>query len=163
MRAPLLRLGTRGSPLALIQTREVAARLAAARPELAEPGAIGIVPIATTGDRVQDRRLSDIGNKGLFIKELEEALADGRIDAAVHSMKDVETWIPPRFVIAAVLPREDPRDALLSATGVALDALPARAVVGTSSLRRQAQILRRRPDLSVITFRGNVDSRIRKL
>ena len=131
MRAPLLRLGTRGSPLALTQAREVAARLGAAHPELAEPGAIDIVPIATTGDRVQDRRLSDIGNKGLFIKELEEALADGRIDAAAHSMKDVESVRPGALHIAAMLPRADVRDRLIGAS--AIGSLTQGARVGTSS------------------------------
>ena len=139
------------------------ARLIAAHPHLADPDGVEIVPIVTTGDRVQDRRLSEIGNKGLFVKEIEQALADGRIDLAVHSMKDVETWIDPRFAIAAVLPREDPRDALICFGAGSVADLPPGAVVGTSSLRRQAQLLALRPDLRVIAFRGNVETRIRKI
>src|SRR5690606_9094395 len=110
-----------------------------------------------------DRPLSAIGNKGLFVKEIEQALSDRRIDLAVHSMKDVETWIDPRFVIAAVLPREDPRDALICFGADRIAALPAGASVGTSSLRRQAQLLALRPDLSIVTLRGNVETRIRKI
>jgi hydroxymethylbilane synthase len=161
---PRLRLGTRGSPLALAQAREVRARLAAAHAELAaEEAAVEIVVIKTTGDRVQDRTLAEIGGKGLFTKEIEEALSDGRIDGAVHSMKDVPTWLPEGLMIGAVLPREDPRDALFSARGDSLAALPAGAVVGTASLRRQAQVLLARPDLDVVPFRGNVQTRLRKL
>lgn len=160
----ILRIGTRGSPLALAQARETARRLGAAFPELAADGAVEIVAIKTTGDRVQDRALAEIGGKGLFTKELEDALIDGSIDLAVHSMKDVATWLPPGLEIACLLPREDPRDALFARDGVTgLDDLPAGAVVGTASLRRQAQVLARRPDVSVITFRGNVESRLRKL
>lgn len=158
-----LRLGTRGSPLALWQARHVAEKLAAAYPSLAEDGAIEIVEIRTTGDRVQNRLLSEIGGKGLFAKEIEEALAAGDIDIAVHSMKDVETFLPDGFVIAAVLERADPRDAFISASGEGLDALPAGARVGTASLRRKAQILARRPDLVVTPFRGNVQTRLGKL
>lgn len=158
-----IRIGTRGSPLALAQAEQVRARLFAADPTLANPDDIAIVPIVTTGDRVQDRPLSAIGNKGLFVKEIEQALADRRIDLAVHSMKDVETWIDPRFVIAAVLPREDPRDALICFGADRIAALPAGASVGTSSLRRQAQLLALRPDLSIVTLRGNVETRIRKI
>ncbi len=160
---PRLRLGTRGSPLALAQANEVRARLASADPELAAEDAVEIVVITTTGDRIQDRTLADIGGKGLFTKEIEEALLAGRIDAAVHSMKDVPTWLPEGLEIGAILPREDPRDALFSAGGQDLAGLPAGAVVGTASLRRQAQVLMARPDLKVVPFRGNVQTRLRKL
>lgn len=158
-----LRIGTRGSPLALWQANRVADDLRKAHPQLQPDGAIEIVVIQTTGDRVQNRLLSEIGGKGLFAKEIEEAMADGRIDIAVHSMKDVETFLPDGFVIAAVLERADHRDALISANGETLDALPAGARVGTASLRRRAQILARRPDLKVVPFRGNVGTRIGKL
>ena len=138
-----LRIGTRGSPLALWQARAVQAALAAAVPDLAAEGAIEIVVIRTTGDRVQDRTLSEIGGKGLFTKEIEEQLAGGGIDLAVHSMKDMPT--------------------LLAMAPGGIEALPSGAVVGTASLRRQAQILHRRPDLRVVPFRGNVDTRLAKL
>jgi hydroxymethylbilane synthase len=160
---PLLRLGTRGSPLALAQAAEVRRRLAAAHPELAAEGAVATVIIKTTGDRIQDRALSEIGGKGLFTKEIEEALIAGEIDAAVHSMKDVPTWLPEGLTVEHLLPREDPRDAFFSPHGTRLADLPRGAVVGTASLRRQAQILARRPDLKVVTFRGNVATRLRKL
>ncbi|MEO3434234.1 hydroxymethylbilane synthase [Inquilinus sp. CAU 1745] len=160
----ILRIGTRGSPLALAQARETARRLGAAFPELAAEGAVEIVVIKTTGDRVQDRALAEIGGKGLFTKEIEEALIDRSIDLAVHSMKDVATWLPPGLEIACLLPREDPRDAFFARDSMAgLDDLPPGAIVGTASLRRQAQVLARRPDVSVVTFRGNVESRLRKL
>ncbi|WP_207484667.1 hydroxymethylbilane synthase [Arenibaculum pallidiluteum] len=158
-----LRIGTRGSPLALAQAHQTRDRLAAAHPALAAPGAIEIVVIRTTGDRIQDRTLMEAGGKGLFTKEIEEDLAAARIDLAVHSMKDVPTWLPEGLEIVCMLPREDPRDAFISASGVRLDVLPQGAVVGTASLRRQAQILARRPDLRVIPFRGNVQTRLRKL
>jgi len=160
---PRLRLGTRGSPLALAQANEVRARLAAAHAELSGEAAVEIVVIATTGDKIQDRALAEIGGKGLFTKEIEEALLAGRIDAAVHSMKDVPTWLPEGLEISTILPREDPRDALFSSRGDSLAALPAGAVVGTASLRRQAQVLLARPDLEVVPFRGNVQTRLRKL
>ncbi len=160
---PLLRVGTRGSRLALAQAEEVRARLAAAHGELAGDGAVEIVVITTSGDKIQDRALAEIGGKGLFTKEIEEALLDGAIDLAVHSMKDVPTWLPEGLEISAVLPREDPRDALFAARGRSLAELPQGAVVGTSSLRRQAQVLMARPDLKVVTFRGNVQTRLRKL
>lgn len=160
----ILRIGTRGSPLALAQAHETARRLGAAFPELAAEGAVEIVVIKTTGDRVQDRALAEIGGKGLFTKEIEEALIDRSIDLAVHSMKDVATWLPPGLEIACLLPREDPRDAFFARDGMAgLGDLPPGAIVGTASLRRQAQVLARRPDVSVVTFRGNVESRLRKL
>ncbi|WP_119460629.1 hydroxymethylbilane synthase [Rhodospirillaceae bacterium SYSU D60014] len=158
-----LRIGTRGSPLALAQAREVRERLIAAHADLAAPGAVEIVPIKTTGDRVQDRPLSQVGGKGVFTKEIEEALLDGRIDFAVHSMKDMPTFLPDGLAITCLLPREDPRDALFAREGDSLATLPAGAVVGTASLRRQAQVLALRPDLRVVNFRGNVGSRLRKL
>jgi hydroxymethylbilane synthase len=160
---PRLRLGTRGSPLALAQANEVRARLAAAHPELSEQAAVEIVVIKTTGDQVQDRTLAEIGGKGLFTKEIEDALLAGRIDAAVHSMKDVPTWLPEGLEISTILPREDPRDAIFSAGGQDLAGLPAGSVVGTASLRRQAQVLLARPDLKVVPLRGNVETRLRKL
>ncbi len=158
-----LRLGTRGSPLALAQANEVRARLAGAHPELSEEAAVEIVVIKTTGDTIQDRTLAEIGGKGLFTKEIEEALLANRIDAAVHSMKDVPTWLPDGLEISTILPREDPRDAIVSAGGQDLAGLPAGSVVGTASLRRQAQVLLARPDLQVVPFRGNVETRLRKL
>lgn len=160
---PRLTLGTRGSPLALAQTHETRDRLAAAWPELAEEGAIAIQVIQTTGDLVQNRALSEIGGKGLFTKELDESMLDGRIDLAVHSMKDVPTVLPDGIVLPCVLPREDVRDAFLSLKYTGLDDLPEGAVIGSSSLRRGAQILHKRPDLKVVNFRGNVQSRLRKL
>ncbi len=161
MTGPLLRIGTRGSPLALAQAREARARLVAAHPALAE--ACEIVAIKTSGDRVRDRALAELGGKGLFTKEIEAALSDGRIDLAVHSMKDVPTWLPDGLEIAAVLPREDPRDALLSRHGGRIADLPRGAVFGTASLRRQAQVLALRPDLRCVLLRGNVDTRLKKL
>jgi len=125
--------------------------------------AVEIVTIRTTGDRVQDRRLAEIGGKGLFTKEIEEALFAGRVDLAVHSLKDVETWLPDGLEIACVLARDDPRDAFLSMQAPSLAALPKDAKIGTASLRRQAQLLLRRPDLTVVPIRGNVDTRLRKL
>ncbi|CAA6605740.1 hydroxymethylbilane synthase [Rhodospirillaceae bacterium LM-1] len=156
-----LRLGTRGSPLALAQAHETQARLAAAFPELA--GAVDIEIIKTTGDAVLDRPLAEIGGKGLFTKEIDEALLDGRIDLAVHSMKDVPTLIPDDTVMAALLPREDVRDAFISIKAKSLADLPTGAVVGTASLRRQAQILAKRPDLKVQSLRGNVQTRLKKI
>lgn len=152
-------LGTRGSPLALRQAEEVRGLLQAAHPGLD----VAIQEIAVVGDQVQDRPLSEIGGKGLFTKELDRAVLDGRCDAAVHSMKDVETWLADGIGIAAILEREDVRDAFLSPVAGSLSDLPAGAKVGTSSLRRKAQILDRRPDLQVVLFRGNVQTRLRKL
>ena len=157
------RIGTRGSPLALAQAEEVRARLTAAHPALAAEGAVEIVVITTTGDRDRSRPLSEIGGKGLFTKEIEEALLEDRIDLAVHSMKDVPTWLPEGLEISTILPREDARDALFSSVADSLTALPEGAVVGTVSLRRQAQLLALRPDLEVVPLRGNVDTRLRKL
>ena len=149
--------------MALCQTALVRDRLIAAHPELAAPDAVEIVTIRTTGDRVQDRRLADIGGKGLFTKEIDQALIDGHIDLAVHSLKDVETWLPDGLEIACVLPRDDPRDAFLSEKVPSLAALPQGACIGTASLRRQAQLLCRRPDLTIVPIRGNVNTRLRKL
>lgn len=156
-----IRIGTRGSPLALAQAHEVRRRLIAAHgtPE----SLIEIVVIRTSGDRIQDRPLSEIGGKGLFTKEIEEALLAGGIDLAVHSMKDMPTVLPDGLEISSHLPREDVRDAFLSPRAATLADLPPGAVVGTSSLRRQAQVLRARPDLRVVPFRGNVETRLRKL
>ena len=161
--AALLRIGTRGSPLALAQAHQVRDRLRAAHEELARDDALEIVVIKTSGDKFLDRPLADIGGKGLFTKEIEEALLDKRIDLAVHSMKDVPTWLPGGLTIGAILPRADPRDAFFSRMADSLDALPEGALVGSASLRRQAQIRLCRPDLEVVTFRGNVQSRLRKL
>lgn len=158
-----LRIGTRGSPMARHQTALVRDRLIAAHPGLGAAGALEIVTIRTTGDRVQDRLLAEIGGKGLFTKEIEQALISGAIDLAVHSLKDMETWLPDGLEIGCVLARDDPRDALLSPSAASLALLPAGARIGTASLRRQAQLLRRRPDLSVIPIRGNVDTRLDKL
>ncbi len=162
MTAPLLRLGTRGSPLALTQTGLVRDALAKAVPALAAPGAIEIVAIKTTGDVIQDRPLSEAGGKGLFVKEIEEALLQRRIDAAVHSMKDMPTAQPPGLAISAFLPREDARDVLIAGDLARIDELPQGAIVGTSALRRKALLLHRRPDLQIVTLRGNVDTRLAK-
>jgi len=158
---PLIRIGTRGSKLALVQAHETRNRLMVAH-GLGE-GAVEIVTITTTGDRNPDRPLAEIGGKGLFTKEIEEALISGAIDLAVHSMKDMPAVIPEGLAIAAYLPREDARDALVSPLAKRISDLPRGAVVGTSSVRRAAQLLRRRPDLKIVPFRGNVDTRIRKL
>ncbi len=163
MTTPLLKLGTRGSPLALVQAEEVRRRLGEAHPELAAEGAVEIVVIRTSGDKIQDRTLSEIGGKGLFVKELDEAQLDRQIDIAVHSMKDLPTWLPDGLEIGAVLPREDPRDALFCSDAGSLAELPSGAVVGTASLRRQAQVLLARPDVTVVPLRGNVGTRLRKL
>ncbi len=152
--ARILRIGTRGSKLALVQANMVAARLGAA---------CEIVVLKTTGDRIQDRPLADAGGKGLFVKELEDALLDGRIDLAVHSMKDVPVDLPPGLAIAALLPREDPRDAFVSNAWPSLAGLPEGARIGTSSVRRAAQVARLRPDLECVLLRGNVDTRLAKL
>lgn len=157
----LIRIGTRGSALALAQAHETRARLMAAH-DLPEE-AFEIVVIKTTGDMVLDRPLSEIGGKGLFTKEIEEALYDGRIDLAVHSSKDMPTVLPDGLAITAFLPREDVRDAFISEHWSSLADLPEGAVVGTASLRRQALVKRLRPDLEVVTFRGNVQTRMEKL
>jgi hydroxymethylbilane synthase len=156
-----LKIGTRGSPLALAQAHETRDRLMVAHtlPE----AAFEIVVIKTTGDRITDRSLSEIGGKGLFTKEIEDALLAGEIDIAVHSMKDMPTALPTGLDISCLLPREDVRDAFVSLTHGSLAEMPDGAVVGTSSLRRRAQLMNRRPDLRVVEFRGNVQTRLRKL
>ncbi|MEM7211840.1 MAG: hydroxymethylbilane synthase [Pseudomonadota bacterium] len=156
-----LRIGTRGSPLALAQAYETRDRLMAAH-ELPEE-AFEVEVIQTTGDAVQNRALSEIGGKGLFTKEIEEQLTDGRIGIAVHSMKDMPTVLPEGLMISCLLPREDVRDAFVSHSFAAIANLPKGTVVGSSSLRRRAQLLNRRPDLQVVEFRGNVQTRLRKL
>jgi hydroxymethylbilane synthase len=158
-----LRIGTRGSKLARVQTDLVCQALAAAHPELAAPGALEPVAIRTTGDRITDRPLAELGGKGLFCKELEIALLERRIDLAVHSIKDLPTWLPDGLVIGAVLARADPRDVLIARAATAIADLPQRALIGTASVRRKAQLLARRPDLRIVNFRGNVDTRLRKL
>ena len=156
-----LRIGTRGSPLALAQAHETRDRLAAAF-EL-PVSAFEVVKIKTTGDAVLDRPLKEIGGKGLFTREIEQALIDGGIDIAVHSMKDMPVEQPEGLTLDTYLPREDMRDAFVSQRHAALADLPEGTVVGTSSLRRRAQLLWRRPDLTVVEFRGNVQTRLRKL
>ena len=158
-----LRIGTRGSPLALAQAAELRRRLAAAHPRLEAPDAVVITVIKTTGDAVQDRTLAALGGKGLFTKEIEEALLDGRIDCAAHSMKDMPTWLPDGLAIGCLLPREDTRDALFARRGDSIATLPQGAVVGTASLRRAAQLLAQRPDLKIVPLRGNVGTRMAKL
>ncbi len=158
---PPIRIGTRGSPLALAQAHEVRAKLMAAHSR--KESDFEIVVIKTTGDKILDRPLSEVGGKGLFTKELEDALLAREIDLAVHSMKDMQTLLPEGLAIGAVLEREDVRDAFISLKYSSLDEMPAGAVVGTSSLRRQAQVKRLRPDLEVVGFRGNVQTRLKKL
>ena len=156
-----LRIGTRGSPLALAQAHETRARLAAAF-DLPHK-AFEIVVIKTTGDKVLDRPLKEIGGKGLFTREIEEDLLSGAIDIAVHSMKDMPVLQPEGLLLDCYLPREDVRDAFVSLKFDSLDALPAGTKVGSSSLRRRAQLTARRPDLEVVEFRGNVQTRMKKL
>ena len=157
----LLRLGTRGSPLALAQAAMVRARLAAAHG--VDEARIPLTVIRTTGDKIQDRTLAQAGGKGLFTKEIEEALIARSIDLAVHSAKDMPTVLPDGLTITAVLPREDARDVFISRVAKTLQELRPGAVVGTASLRRQAIVKRLRPDLTVVPIRGNVDTRLRKL
>jgi hydroxymethylbilane synthase len=169
-RALPLRVGTRGSPLALYQTRHFLQVLTTFCPVLRGLEVFEEHAINTTGDIVQDRRLADIGGKGLFAKEIHEALLDGRIDFAVHSLKDLETELPPGIVLACTMRREDARDALILGPNCQpVDAadpytcLPGGAIIGTSSVRRQAQLLHARPDLHIVTLRGNVQTRLSKL
>jgi hydroxymethylbilane synthase len=159
--AVLFRIGARGSKLSLAQTELVRAALAARLD--ADAAALEVVPITTSGDTIQDRRLIEAGGKGLFTKELDDALLDRRIDLAVHSLKDLPTRLPDGIALACVPEREDPRDAFVSPRARSLNELPPGANVGTASLRRQAQTLFARPDLGVVTLRGNVDTRLRKL
>lgn len=161
MQVSTVRIGTRGSPLALAQAHQVRALLMAAHglPE----DRFAICVIKTAGDQILDRPLSEVGGKGLFTKEIEDALSSRAIDLAVHSAKDMSTKLPDGLAIGAVLEREDVRDAFISLTYGSLAEMPAGAVIGTSSLRRQAQVKRARPDLQVVGFRGNVQTRLAKL
>ena len=160
-KSPVLRIGTRGSPLALWQAHAVQAALAEALN--VAPAEVAVEVIRTTGDQIQDRALSEAGGKGLFTKELEEALLDGRVDLAVHSAKDVATYLPEGLHLAGYLPRADVRDALILKSGAGLADLPAGARVGTASLRREAQLRRLRPDLKVELLRGNVHTRLARV
>lgn len=162
-RVSILRIGTRGSPLALAQAYETRAKLMETHSELAEEGAIEIIIIKTTGDKILNQPLADIGGKGLFTKEIDEALLASEIDIAVHSMKDVPTYLPEGMILPCNLPREDVRDVFISLTAKSLAELQPGSVVGSASLRRQSQILFRYPNLKVINFRGNVQTRLRKL
>jgi hydroxymethylbilane synthase len=157
----LLTLGTRGSALALAQAEEVRRRLAAAH--RIDPEAIAVRVISTTGDRLADRPLGEAGGKGLFSKEIEAAIAAGEVDVGVHSSKDMATMLPDGLVLSAFLEREDIRDAFVSLRYAGLDELPPGARLGTSSIRRAAQMLRHRPDLEIVGFRGNVQTRLKKL
>jgi hydroxymethylbilane synthase len=165
-----LRVGTRRSPLALVQTRAFLDVLVRFCPVLRQMNVFEEHAIQTTGDAVQNRRLAEIGGKGLFAKEIHEALADGRVDFAVHSLKDLETALPPGIVLACTLAREDARDAIILGDGCGApdperpyDALPLGALIGTDSVRRQAQLLHARPDLRAASMRGNVERRLAKL
>lgn len=151
-------LGTRGSALALWQSNFVASRLS----EIAGIE-IEIKKIRTKGDKILDAPLAKIGDKGLFVKEIENELMKGSIDLAVHSLKDMPTAVPRGLSLGAILEREDPRDALISKSGVGLDQLPSGTTVATSSLRRRAQLLKYRPDLKLVDVRGNLDTRVRKM
>jgi hydroxymethylbilane synthase len=156
----LLRIGTRGSPLALAQAHEVRRRLAAAHG--CDESRLAIVVIRTSGDMIQDRPLSEAGGKGLFTKEIDAAMLNGEIDVAVHSSKDLPTFLPEGVTIAGYLPREDVRDAFVSTRADSLAALPRGATLGTASLRRLAQVKRLRPDIRAALLRGNVETRLRK-
>ena len=160
---PRWRIGSRGSPLALAQANEFKNLLLLNYPDLAADDLIEIIPIKTTGDKIQDRDLANIGGKGLFTKEIEEALLANQIDFAVHSMKDVPTILPEGLEIPCLLPRRNPLDAWFSRDHFSLANLPSGSIVGTSSLRRKSQILARRPDLKVVPLRGNVQTRLEKL
>lgn len=164
MQTPI-RIGTRGSPLALAQTHAVIATLARVHGWSTEEASrrTSIVVIKTSGDRIQDRPLADLGGKGLFAKEIEEALLSNAIDCAVHSLKDMPTLLPEGLVLDCVLEREDPRDALIARPGMRLSDLPMNAVVGTCSVRRQALLLNVRPDLKIVMLRGNVETRLSRV
>lgn len=151
--------GSRGSPLALTQSGTVTAKLARLTGEAELP----IESFVTSGDRIADRRLQDAGGKGLFTKELDEALLDGRIDAAIHSLKDLPTVMPDGIALAAIPSREDPRDAFVSQKAKTLMELPEGSVIGTASLRRQAQTLHLRPDLKIVTLRGSIQTRLKRM
>jgi hydroxymethylbilane synthase len=154
-----VRIGTRGSQLALRQAEEIAAGLRRAWPRVE----VELVPIRTSGDRLATAHLAEVGGKGLFVQEIDDALREGRVDLAVHSLKDLPGERPRDLVLAAFPPREDPRDVLVAARPTTIAALPAGARVGTSSLRRSVQLLARRPDVASVPIRGNVDTRLRKL
>jgi hydroxymethylbilane synthase len=160
-----IRIGTRGSPLALAQTRLVIAALARAHGWTQDEAAARthVVTVKTSGDRIQDRPLADLGGKGLFAKELEEALLRNEIDCAVHSLKDMPTALPEGLILECILPREDPRDALVCSIASSIAALPTGARFATGSVRRQAQVLNLRPDLTILPLRGNVDTRLAKV
>lgn len=160
---PLVRIGTRGSPLALAQAYETKRRLGETFPELAPEGAVDIIVLKTSGDMILDKALKEIGGKGLFTKELDVALLNNEVDICVHSMKDVPTWLVPGTVLPCNLPREDTRDVFISPKAKSLDDLPDGAVIGSASLRRQAQLLAKNPTWKVVNFRGNVQTRLRKL
>lgn len=162
MTTKMLRIGTRASPLALAQSEEVRLRLLDAHPGLKQ-GQIELVPMTTSGDKVQDKLLGEIGGKGLFTKEIEDALLAGEVDMAVHSMKDMPTELPEGLEISCLLEREDPFDAFISADGSSLDDLPDGARIGTASLRRGAQMKHYRPDFQIVPLRGSVQTRLRKL
>ena len=165
MSKPIIRIASRGSPLALTQSRLVRSALAKAHgwPAAHIEELCPILAIRTTGDKIQDRPLADAGGKGLFVKEIEEALLAGEADIAVHSMKDMPAIQPPGLVIAAVLEREDPHDVFLGSDKQTFSRLKPNARLGTSSVRRQAQALRARPDLEIVALRGNVETRLAKL
>jgi hydroxymethylbilane synthase len=154
-----LRIGTRGSRLALWQAHWVQHQLE----QLHSGLTVSLVPITTQGDKILDVPLAKVGGKGLFVKELEEALYDGSVDLAVHSMKDVPSVLPPGLILPCIPPREDPRDALITPNGRGFAQLPRGARIGTSALRRQAQLLHQRPDLRIVSLRGNVETRLRKM
>jgi len=160
---PLIRIGTRGSPLALAQAYETKRRLGEEWPELAEEGAVEIKVIKTSGDMILDKALKEIGGKGLFTKELDVALLGDDCDICVHSMKDVPTWLVPKTILPVNLPREDTRDAFISNKAKSIEDLPDGSVIGSASLRRQSQLLKKNPTFKVVNFRGNVQTRLRKL
>lgn len=160
--AKRIKIGTRGSPLALVQAEEVKALLVAAHQEISIND-IALVAIKTSGDTIQDRLLIEEGGKGLFTREIEDQLLAGEIDLAVHSTKDMPAVLPDGLTLSIFLKREDPRDAFISSVAATLSELPKGAVVGTSSLRRQAQALALRPDLKVVPLRGNVETRLKKV
>ncbi len=155
----IIQIGTRGSPLALAQTRWVVDLINERHPDIR----VNLIKIKTTGDRVLDTPLADIGGKGLFVKEIEEALISGEIDVAVHSMKDLPGELPEGLYIGIIPEREDSRDVMISQNGLSFKGLPGRSSIGTSSMRRSSQILRHRPDLKIVPLRGNLDTRIKKL
>lgn len=162
-KTPLIKLGTRGSRLALAQAEEFKQYLVETIDIFREPGAIETVVIHTTGDKILDRPLSEVGGKGLFMKDIEKALVAGHIDAAVHSMKDVETFLNPKTTIGCILPREEVNDALISYSSESLKDLPYGSIIGTSSVRRIGLIKNQRPDLKTVLFRGNINTRLQKL